>query len=234
MERLNAINVINALRCRQLSQPEGKIAAEKLELNAATLEKLQAMHCAIEEGACFFQRGDRSGNSLGSFNQNQHNLVAYALRYNATIRDFWNTYYLSGDGFPTRALSAKGAWERNLTVLLKDAYGWDEWRTKWLLREMDERLANDFKGTLALYALYDETAQETVWETLDVWKLDEMKPVVNAVLDAETKTAVGSSLYPQDYFDNSPFIREDFATFVAIMEASLADNAGAEKALETA
>ena len=234
MERLNAINVINALECRQLSQPEGKIAAEKLELNLAALEKLQATNCAIIEwGACFFQKGDLSGNSLGALNQNQHDLVTYALRYNATIRDFWNIYYLGGGGCSTETLSAKGAWERNLKTLLGDAYGWDQQRIKWLLQEMNEELATEFKWILALNALYDKTAQGTDWETLDVWKLDEMKPVVNAILDAERKAEVGGSLYPQDYFDNSLDLREDFATFVAIMEMSLTNNAAPEKIPET-
>ena len=236
MERLNtnAKDTLNALRCRQLSQPEGEIAAEKLAVNAATLERLQAMNCAInKEGACFFQKGDRSGNSLGTFNQNQHDLVTYALRYNATIRDFWNIYYLGGDGSPMGKLSTKGAWEINLTTLLRDTYGWDQRRTKWLLQETNEELANDFKWELALYALYDKSDQEIDWEALDVWKLDEMQPVVNAILNTETKAAVGSSLYPQDYFDNSPHIRTDFANFVAIMEMSLAHNAAAEITLET-
>ena len=233
MERLNATNTLNTLKCRQLSQPEGKIAAEKLAVNLAVLEKLRAINCAIGEGACFFQKGDLSANSLGTFNQNQHDLVAYALRYNATIRDFWNIYYLGEGDFPTGTLSTKGAWERKLTILLRDTYGWDQRRTKWLLREMNEELANDFKWILALNALDDKPAQEIAWETLDVWKLDEMKPVVNAILDAETKAAVGGTFYPQDYFDNSPYIREDFANFVAIMEMSLANNAAGERTLET-
>ena len=86
---------------------------------------------------------------------------------------------------------------------------------------------------MALNALYDKTAQGIAWEALDVWKLDEMKPVVNAILDTETKAEVGGTFYPQGCFDNSPYIREDFANFVAIMEMSLADNAVAERMLAT-
>ena len=48
-------------------------------------------------------------------------------------------------------------------------------------------------------------------------------------LDAGAKAEIGNILCPQDYFDNSPCMRADLATFIAIMEASLANHTVAEK-----
>ena len=233
MERLNAKDGLDAPKGRQLSEPKGTIAPEKLDWSADALEKFQTLSRAIEKGDRVFQGARLSADFEIFVNHCEHDLIASALCYGVAVRDFWNVYYLDGgedDCLSEKVvkLAVKDGSGRDLAGLLENSYyyEWDQQRTKWLLQEINGQLADSFKETLALY---DETAQETAWETLDVWKLgdirqlNEMKLAVNAVLDAETKAEIGNNLCPRDYFDNSPCMRADLATFIAIMEASLAE-----------
>ena len=120
-------------------------------------------------------------------------------------------------------------YEHEFKELLSDYYGWDDVRIKWLLREMDEDIASDFR-----LALSSVVGDETAWRlipTLHIGAGDEaleLQQAIDNCLNRQTKNRVDYAFDDLGHLERleNPRSVRDFERLVEIMEISANEAAG--------